>query len=625
MKRLLFILFLILGHGIYYKTFSQYEDIFIPRDILQAYENNTRSWDGNPGPAYFQNQVDYEIDAEFNPETRILKGNAVINFHNNSPEDLRYILLRNYPEVFRAGAVRGRPVESEDVGLGTEITYLKINEIEINLDDPDSYLHSSLTNQVFRCLTQSKSISIIEVKWTTTLPDVTHDRYGRIGPHSFFIAYWFPQIAMYDDINGWDFFDWNNLSEMYNEYGNFDVKIKVPDNYIVLATGTLQNPAEILAKKVFDRYEKSKLSKNPVEIISKKDLRKENRITRQGKNTWYYRAKNVNDFAFGVSKEHLWTASSLPINDNNVHIHTTRLPDSKNFREVPQITPWTIKQLSEDLPGISFPYPSMTVFNGKSGMEFPMICNNRESENIEGTYFLTVHEVAHTYLPFMVGVNQKRHGWIDEGLITMIGVEIHTKKVDDFNFRDIYLQYYPSVAGTQRDIPSIVNSVFLPESLFQEHDYMRPSLAFWILKDILGEELFRNCLQEFIKRWEGKHPTPYDLFFTFNDVTGENLNWFFQPWFIDFAWPDIAIEQTSVSGNYIEIKLNNKGGMPFPSELEIFYSDGETDTYPVDAWVWSESENYILKIVTNKSPVKCVLQTDNYPDTDAGNNEHNFE
>lgn len=625
MKKLFIILSLIIGQGIYSLSYSQYDDIFIPRDILQAYEKQTRSWDGNPGEAYFRNQVDYEIDAEFNPETRVLEGNAIITFHNNSPEDLQYILLRNYPEVFQAGAVRGRPVEPEDTGLGTDLTYLKINGIKVDLDDPDSYLYSSLTNRVFRCLTPDNDSSRIEVKWTTTLPNVTHDRYGRIGPESFFIAYWFPQVAMYDDINGWDFFDWNNLSEMYNEYGNYDVKIKVPDNYIVLATGILQNPEEILAKKILNRYEKSKISEKPVEIITKKDLRKENRITRKQKTAWHYSAKNVNDFAFGVSKEHLWTASSLNINDKNVHIHTTRLPDSKNFREVPEITPWTVKQLSEDLPGIPFPYSSMTVFNGKSGMEFPMICNNREYESVEGTYFLTVHEVAHTYLPFMVGVNQKRHGWIDEGLITLMGVEIHSEKVNDFNFRDIYLRYYPSVAGTQRDVPPMVNSVFLPNVLFQEHEYMRPSLAFWTLRDILGKDLFKKCLQEFIKRWEAKHPTPYDLFFTFNDVSGENFNWFFQPWFIDFAWPDIAIEQATISGKYIEIKLNNQGGMPFPAELEIFYSEGENETYPVDARVWSESENYILKLVTNKTPVKCVLQTDNYPDTDAGNNEHYFE
>jgi hypothetical protein len=603
---------------------AQTEDLFIPRDILEAYQNGSRSYNGNPGPNYFQNQVDYHIDAEFDPLTRELTGSSTITFHNNSPEDLRFILLRNYYEIFRKGAARGKKIDPIDAGTGTDLISLTINNRKLDLEDPDIYLYSSATNDVFPCITPSGRSSEIEIKWKTTLPDVTHDRFGRVGPASFFIAYWFPQVAMYDDINGWDFFDWDNVSEMYNEYGNFNVSIKVPEGYVIWATGELQNPEKVLDEQFLKRFQESKRSSIPIEIIDRKALKKEVRITRKGSNTWEFHAENVNDFAFAVSKEHLWTASSKPIANNNVHIHTAFLPASGNFHEVPEITPWTLEMLSDSLPGVPYPYPTFTVFNGKAGMEFPMICNNREFDSREGTWFLTVHEVAHSYLPFMVGVNQKRHGWIDEGLITLIGVELHMKKVDDFDFREIYLKYYPSVAGTQGDVPTMVNSVFLPEILFQQHEYMRPSLAFWTLRDVLGHEVFKSCLRAFIKRWKGKHPTPYDLFFTINETAGENLNWFYQPWFVEFAWPDLGIKQVSEESNYTEIIIENVGGMPFPCQLEIFFSTGETELHKIDARVWKDKAEHVVKIYSNKTPVSCVLKTENYPDSNEDNNLMDF-
>ena len=601
--------------------FSQDGGLYIPRDIKKAYTNRTRSYDGNPGPNYFQNRVDYKINAIVNPETRELHGKELVSFHNNSSRNLKYIVIRNYHDIFKKGAVRGRPIDSIDAGKEVSIKSILINGKALDLSDPNKIVDRTQTDLILRCITNSGMTSKIEIEWSLTLPEKTHQRFGPIDETSHFVAYWFPQIAVFDDINGWDTFDYNNLNEMYTEFGDYDVSISVPEKFIVWATGVLQNPKEVLSPKIFQRYNLSKNSEKVIKIITTEDLESQIKITQKANNDWIFKADNVSDFAFGLSDHFLWESSSMTLsNGKNVHIHAAFPDTSHNYHEVPEITPWVIKTLSDDILSYAFPFPSMTVFNGLDGMEFPMIVNDDEMSDRAGTYFITAHEVAHSYFPFLVGTNQKRHGWLDEGLTTMLGVETHTLKEKDYNFREIYVDYYPRIAGTQEDVPSIVNSVYLSDLLYQQHEYVRSSLGFWVLKDILGEDLFKSCLKEFIDRWKYKHPSPYDLFFTFNDFSGENLNWFFEPWFLSFAYPDLSIENAELTDNVWNIKIKNIGGMPFPAKLEILYSNNEKKIIEIDARNWKESDTYSISIPENLQVKNFLLNTETYPDSDTSNN-----
>ncbi len=606
--------------------FSQVDDLFIPRDIKDAYIRKTRSYDGNPGPEYFQNRVDYNIDASFDPITRNLQGSEVIIFHNNSKRNLRYIVIRNYLDVYKKGAIRGRTIDPIDAGNEVNILKIIINGEEIDLNDPNSIVDKSGTDIILACKTSSGSTSQIEISWSLKIPEKTHQRFGPVDESSYFIAYWFPQVAVFDDINGWDTFSFNNLNEMYTEFGNYTISLTVPENFIIWATGELQNPEEVLKPKYLKRFQQSKVSDEVIQIISYDDIINNKAITQKGNNTWIFKADQISDFAFGTSDHFLWDASQLTLNEGNkVHIHTAFLNSSENFHEVSEITPWVIKILSEEIVGYPFPFSTMTVFNGMDGMEFPMIVNDEEMENRAGTYFLTTHEVAHSYFPFLVGTNQKRHGWIDEGLITMLGVETHTLKEKEYNFRELYLEWYPLFAGTQEDLPSIVNSVYLPDIIFQQHEYARPSLAFWTLRDILGEDLFKSSLLEFIERWKFKHPTPYDLFFTFNDHCGENLNWFFQAWFLSFGYPDLGIHNAELINDEWIVEIQNIGGMPFPSKLEILFTDLQKQVIDIDGRSWKDSKSHIVKIPANKDISGFVLITDNYPDCEEENNYFSIE
>ncbi len=601
-------------------TLPQDSTLFIPRDILSAYDKGSRSYDGKPGEKYFQNRVDYVIDARFDPVSRKLDGHEEITFYNNSPNDLNAIGLRFYQNIFVRGGIRGRSVDPADLTDGVELKSVDIDGQNLDLSNEANIPYESQTNKFLRMKAEAGSVHKLTVTWSQILPGKKEERMGGIDESSFFVAYWFPQVAVYDDISGWDTFDYNNVAEMYNEFGDFDVTITVPENFVIWATGELQNPEEVLDPGCLDKYRDAYSGSKIVQIISRKNIRKQN-VTMKGDNAWHFKALNVSDFAFGISDHYLWDASTLTLkNGNKVFVQSAYLPSSVNYRPVAMMTRYVIDQLSDSIIGKAFPYPSMTVFNGNDGMEFPMIVNDEEENNEGATWFLTAHEVTHTYLPFLVGINQRRYGWMDEGMTTMLGYEIHRKKTSMYNMELYYLLTYPQIAGTQEDVPQTVNSSYLTDVIFQQHEYMRPGMALWILQDILGEEMFRQCLLEFINRWSGKHPTPYDLFFTFNDVSGENLNWFWEPWLLKFDYPDLAIEgMEDVSSEY-RIIIANKGGMPFPSSLEIKFGDGTTRNIPMDARIWADGNRHIVSISKNKKISGLVLHTEGYPDCVSRNN-----
>jgi len=618
MKRIVFLPFLFV---FLFSVSGQTNDLFIPLDIKRAYENNTRSYDGQPGSEYAQNYIKYDLTADIDPINYTLKGKGKITFYNNFDFDQKFIALKLYHNFLNKGAVRGRSIDERDIGKGIVLNSLKLNDKVTDPENEDNIVFSTQSNVVYKMMTKAKDSSVIEVEWTLDLPEHTHSRFGPVDETSYFIAYWYPQVSVYDDINGWDLLDYTNLSEVYNEYSDFNVDIKLPENFIVWATGELQNPEQVFQKKYMERLEEAKISDQVISIIEEKDIKRK-KITQKGSLSYQYSAKKVSDFAFGYSDHYLWDATSIWLKNNKkVFIESVYLPSSENFKQVADIAAWVVKGLSDSIMDYPYPYPKMTVFNGDDGMEYPMIVNDRE-EDADGTYFITAHEIAHTYFPFLTGTNQRRHGWVDEGLVTMLGVELHNQKIDTYNFRKLYIDWYSQIAGTQQDVPSMVNSAYISDEIFQQHEYMRSSLGFWILRDIIGENTFKKCLKVFTDRWKYKHPTPYDLFFTINDVTGENYNWFYQPWFIDFSYPDIGIEDFTIEQNIYHIRITNYGGMPYPVKIVLQYSDHTFKEINIDARIWKDNHTYIVRVPREKTVSEITLNTDGYPDVNYDNNTY---
>jgi hypothetical protein len=600
------------------------QQLYVPREISRAYDKGTRSYDGRPGSAYFQNRVNYSIDAEFNPGTRLIRGSEKISYQNNSPYALRYVVVRLYQNIFKQGGVRGRPVDPADTNNGMKITSLTIRGKKCDLETDQCILRESQTTVVLPFNCGPGSEEEIEIGWEFTMPSRPNDRFGGYNDNTFFMGYWFPQISVFDDINGWDIFDYNGVAEFYNEFGNFDVRINVPSNYIVWGTGILQNPEEVLSVEYLERYRKACEISKEVEIITSGDRKSGKIITAETGKPWHFTAENVSDFAFGTSSTYIWDGCTITDKQGKkILIQSAYDPGAQNFDKVLDLIHWSIDELEADLPGIPYPYPAMTAFNGNGGMEYPMMINDHDGSLVE-TIFVTSHEVAHTYFPFLVGTNQRRHGWMDEGLVTMMGMEVHFKKDSTMNLMSNYVDYYSKVAGTQMDVPPIVNSIYLSDNIFQLHEYTRSSLAFRILEDIMGKEAFRKCINEFASRWEGKHPTPWDLFYTINNVTGEDYSRYFQAWFNSYSYPDLSVKEASYENDTLSVKLENTGGMPFPSTLRITWDNGTTTEKFLSGKEWLASPELEIKIPSGKRPEGVLLNTRGYPDNNEANNSFRF-
>ncbi len=611
--------------------FSQNNDLYIPLEFQQAYKNKTRSFDGNPGENYWVNRSSYKITAQLDPETKILTGEATIEYTNNSPDSLRGIVIRLYQDMYKKGAVRDRPIHVDDATEGVEIKKLIADGQKIELENM-SLTNRVGTNLMFRLpekLLPGKKTTL-NISWSFKIPEKTLIRMGAIDNSSMFVAYWYPQISVYDDVDGWDVLNYSNRQEFYTERGDYEVELTVPSDYYIWATGELQNANKIYKASLLKKIEKASKSD---EIIQLLDGSEDGLVAKKGNVSWEYKANNVQDFAFGLSNHYYWDASSVLIDSTGterVLINSVYNKESRDaFQYITEYQRQSMLYFSYELPGVKYPYPQFTTFQGLEGggMEFPMMANNGVSNNRDinkskySNLDLTAHEMSHTYFPFLTGVNERKYTWMEEGWATLFGdfaaksiaekVGIETNESMFSSYADRFVQ----TEGTFNSVPLMTPSILIREAWPHFHAaYYKPYFAYRIVMDMLGEELFSKCLIEYINRWEGKHPIPYDFFFSFNDASGENLDWFWKPWFFEFGYPDLGIK--SISDN--KIVIEKVGELPFPIELKVIYTDNSFEVIKYTAKVWKDNPNE-FEITTEKTISSAELLYNNYPDVNAEN------
>ena len=603
---------------------SQEINFFVPREVKTAIKNQTRTTTGIPGPYYWQNTVDYQIEANFNPETGYLKGKETIIYTNNSPNNLYTLVFNLYPNMFEKGNPRDREVDQKDVHDGIKVNKVLVDGSEIDLKSKKITYNITRMNISLPKSMGTKSKVTISLEWEFTMQNYTTIRVGKYGPNTWFIGYWYPQIAVYDDVFGWDDIDYDGLHEFYSPFANFDVKITTPASQIIWATGIWQNPDQILDKPYLDRYNQALNSSEVVRIVKEEDISK--KITKAGKeNTWHFIAENVTDFGFATSDKYLWDGVSIVTDKTrykNTFIQAAYNRASKDFYEVAEIAKKTIDYLSNEMPGIPFPYPGMTAFNGGDGMEFPMMVNDRSEYSKSETVNLTSHEISHTYFPFYMGINQERYSWMDEGWAMFLPSEFQENEVSGNKQKVSSVFNYIYRAGSNDEMPMMVPSFYMKGFEYYEASYYRPELAYRILQNILGKELFLKALQEYIQRWNGKYPGPYDFFFTFNDVAKQDLSWFWKPWFFEIGVPDLGIKSVKKEKNEYVIEIEKIGELPVPVELKLEFNDGTKINISKSAEVWKKGDKtFEVRYGTDKTISTCILGADWIPDVDFSNNK----
>ncbi|WP_424961540.1 M1 family metallopeptidase [Ekhidna sp.] len=545
---------------------AQEKRLFMPKEMQQAYDKGTRSFDGKPGPNYWHNTVDYDIQATLNPKNRGIEGQSTITYQNNSPDDLSTIVVRLYNDVFRKANPRLMRVDERDVNDGVTLNMVQVRGDSIDLESRS--VNRNGTNLFIRLDEPVKSGGSIElaINWETVIP-YTNRRTGVADSTSFFVAYWYPQIAVYDDVFGWDTQDYTFRTEFYNNLANFNVEFTAPESFTIWATGVLQNPDEVFNDEILDRYNSALTAIEPMDIIGGDDL---NGDFSHKSGTWKFKADEVPDFAFAMSDHYEWNAASQKVDGKDVLISSVYpMGNPQAFAAMTPNQQKTMKHFSEDIPGMPYPYPRFTTFIGLGGggMEFPMMAYNGGPG-----LGVTVHEMFHMYFPMYVRVNERRFAWMDEGWADYI-TSLVTNRFFQGDDSPLFTNFKGSVGGMQgqyEDLPLFASSQFMDGSNYGYSAYPLPAFIYSMLHQHLGDEVFFKAYKEYINRWAKKSPIPFDFFYTMEDVSGQDLSWLWKPWFFDFGAPDVKI------GGIKKDKLTivNAGSRPVPVKVEVKYDNG---------------------------------------------------
>ncbi len=597
-------------------------NLLVPRNIQKAYDKGTRSMDGMPGPRYWQNKSQYIIQASLDPKKRLLKGEETITYFNNSPDTLKQIRIKLAHDLYKKGGQRAYDLAAEDIDEGVEVENVNINGKAVAPKDQQrfsTFLDLRLGNSPLLPNTST----VLKLNWSYTLPAAEGaPRECVCDKSTFFVPYWYPQIAVYDDLQGWASAPYNGQYEFYHDFADYDVTITMPKGYMVWATGEWQNPLEILEDAVFEKWNKAHVSDEVISIFTEKELKAGGIFKKAKQHIFRFKAENVPDFAFASSDHYNWDAVSTIVDaqtERRTFISAAYNTTSKDYYAVADIAAKGIRLMSNWQPGYPFPYPVMTVFNGNDGMEYPMMCNDVSTGDNDPTG-LTVHEISHSYFPFMMGINEQDYAWMDEGWAAFFDYLL-TDSLSNHRLGGV--RGYGAIAGTDNDVPPMVRSRNL-STAYRNASYQRPQAAYLTLLDLLGYERYKYCMTTYINRWKGKHPAPFDFFNTWNDASGQNLNWFWKPWFFDWGYPDLGLQ--AISSNEAAhcqvITVERKGNIPVPIHLKITFSDDTETTIHHTAAIWKDGKS-IVKINCPEGKTVKTAQLGNVriPDANPSDNQ----
>ena len=602
-------------------TFNSYAQTTLPVPVnLQAtYTKGTRTASGAPGKNYWQNSAGYTVSVNFNPATRVLDGNVSVDYTNNSPDTLNEVDFKLYPNIYKKGTIRNMAISGDDITDGVQIKKLSVNKNE----QAASQWRIDGTNMTLKTApVMPKQKVHFDISYSYILNKTSHIRTGQVDSGAFFIAYFFPRIAVYDDIDGWNQNHYRGGEEFYNDFCHFNLSVTVPGNYKVWSTGNLKNAGDVYAQKIVQRIHDAERSDKVTDIITEAELN-EQVTTKNPVNTWKFEADSVTDMALAISNHYIWKASSLvvdPKTGRRTRVDAVFNPNHKDYFEVINYARKTVEAMSYKFPKWPYPYPHETIFDGLDQMEYPMMVNDNPTQTSEDGIELTDHEIFHTMFPFYMGTNETKYGWMDEGWATigewMISPVIDSKLTDTFG-----VEAYAESAGREDDQPIIALTTQLSGASFFTDSYPKPAMGYLYVKDLLGDELFTKALHNYISQWHGKHPMPFDFFNCMNTGAGINLDWFWKSWFIDGGIPDLGIGKVTNSGKDYSVVINRIGSKPIPIDLTIYYADGSTQAIHQNIKAWANGEQTYTAAFTAKGTVTKIVLGGSYdPDSNKANN-----
>jgi hypothetical protein len=614
--------------------------------VLREAVNRYRSGDGAPGPDYWQNRVDYDIRARIDVAAKVLSATEVVTYANNSPDNLQSLWVQLDQNIYRpdsraaqiGGGRRGGATGFSTDGYGLE-------SIEIDRGSgwakADYIISDTRMNVRLGAPLKSGGKLKMRIVYHYTVPGLFGGRTSWVDTKNgpiFDIAQWFPRLCVYDDIRGWDTLPYLG-QEFYLEYGDIDYAVTVPADMMVVGTGELTNPGEVLTSDQRQRLAQARNSDATVMIRSPEEVTRETAAPPPaGEKTWRYHMASTRDVAFSASRGFIWDAARI-----NLPGGKTALAESVYPIESQGDAAWgrSTEYLKDAVEHFSqrwrpYPYPTaVSVAGGSSGMEYPGMAFDGIGDKGKLLFWITAHEIGHTWFPMMVGSNERRDAWIDEGFNTFID----TFESDEFKGgvwgpkRDS--EYAPGGGDPVDEIQSVLNDPDAPTILTRADEisekyrhpvtYFKSALGLRLLRDvILGPDRFDPAFRKFIADWAFKHPTPSDFFRTMSSESGEDLDWWWRGWYfnnwrMDLAVSDVAyVDGDPAKGATVTVESRDK--LVMPSLVEVRYQDGHTARFPLPVETFIQRDRSTINVPPGRI-AQVVLDPDHVlPDGDRSNN-----
>ncbi|MDR6301251.1 M1 family metallopeptidase [Mesonia maritima] len=616
--------------------------------------NQYRTASGAPGPAYYQNTADYEMEVTLNDKEQKLSGYETITYTNNSPEELTYLwvqLDQNVRAKDSKSPLRNgngmAPISRPDSFVSDHMTEpfdggFNIEEVSKKGKPLKYTIHQTMMRVDLPEPLESGDDFEFSIKWWYNINDhvVNRGRSGyeyfpEDGNYAYVIAQFFPRMAVYNDVEGWQNQQFWGSGEFALPFGDYKVKITVPADHILDATGKLQNRKDVFSKKMMNRYEQAKESfDKPVLIVTEEEAIEAEKDFSNETKTWEFEAEMVRDFAFTSSRKYIWDMQNVKIGDREV-MAVSLYPKEGN----PLWEEYSTKAVAHTLKSYSahtFDYPyhkAISVHAKNQGMEYPMICWNYGRPNEDGTYTdrtkfgmisVIIHEVGHNFFPMIVNSDERQWGWMDEGLNSFVEYMAEQEFGKKYPEAIAPLDNYPSrrgeptkitsyMKGSQDHIAPIMSN---PENVYQlgNNAYGKPATALNILREtVMGKEIFDYAFKTYSRRWMFKHPTPEDFFRTMEDASSVDLDWFWRGWFYTTDYVDIGVKD--VKSYFVTDEPTAKG-------KEILARYGVSDPSQVDAvYVVEEGSEEFKEEMKNKSPLENAptlkeYMMDNFSETE---------
>ena len=643
MKRIVLALLMssAVGLAVAQSAFNHHE-AFNPNFYPQS-GNDYRSASGEPGPKYWQNRADYRIQVTLDTATHKVSGDVEITYTNNSPDNLKFLWLQLDQNIYKPTS-RGSATTTQAGGRWANAGFTEghaIKSISVEVDGKKETPQYGITDtrmQVWlpQALKASGNKAKLNIAFEFTVPEYGTDRMGRLNTKNgivYEVAQWFPRMAVYDDIQGWNVLPYIGAGEFYLEYGDFDVNITAPANLVVAGSGELLNEKDVLTSEQQGRMNSARNSDKTVVIRSAEDVTNP-RSRPSGSLTWKFRIQNARDVAWAASKAFVWDAARINLPSGKKSLAMSVYP-------VESIKPNGWQRSTEMVKGsvehyskmwFEYPYPAaVNVAGVVGGMEYPGIVFCSFSDSGASLWGVTDHEFGHTWFPMIVGSNERKYAWMDEGFCTFIN-GLSTKAFNRGEFAQF--NFFGAEDLTNYIFNKEMDPIMTAPDVTQQDNlgivaYEKPSMMLNALRDVvLGPDRFDVAFREYIRRWAYKHPTPWDFFHTMENVAGEDLSWFWRGWVLNNWQLDVAVKNVAYIDNDpkkgTEITISNLGQMVMPVPVFIKESNGKVHRMTLPVEVWQRGGEWTFVAPTTSKISDLVLDPEKkLPDVHRNNNAGN--